>query len=89
MGERVIQPPVQTSEAEAYEAQFAAELESVLGSQPQTNVAVDIPVQTIQQAVAPTSTPVQPDYQPQPTQVATPGQMPNFEQSDQPHFGAQ
>lgn len=89
LGERVIQPPVQTSEAEAYEAQFAAELESVLGSQPQTNVAVDIPVQTIQQAVAPTPALVQPDYQPQPTQVAIPDQMPNFEQSDQSQFGAQ
>jgi hypothetical protein len=89
LGERVIQPPVQTSEAEAYEAQFAAELESVLGPQPQTNVAVDIPVQTAHQAVTPTPIPAQPSYQPQPVQVAAPDQMQNFEQPNQPHFGAQ
>jgi CheY-like chemotaxis protein len=89
LGERVIQPPVQTSEAEAYEAQFAAELESVLGPQPQTNVAVDIPVQTAHQAVTPTPIPAQPSYQPQPVQVAAPDQMQNSEQPNQPHFGAQ
>ena len=44
LGERVIQPPVQSPESEAREAQFAAELENVLGGFSQQSTSVDIPV---------------------------------------------
>ena len=44
LGERVIQPPVQSPESEAREAQFAAELENVLGGFSQQSTSVNIPV---------------------------------------------
>ena len=44
LGERVIQPPVQSPESEAREAQFAAEIENVLGGFSQQSTSVNIPV---------------------------------------------
>lgn len=44
LGERVIQPPVQSPESEAREAQFAAEIENVLGGFSQQSASVNIPV---------------------------------------------
>lgn len=59
LGERVIQPPVQNLESEMKEAQFEAELNSVLGSFP--NQPVDIPVGLDQQSIVqPQSQPVSP-----------------------------
>lgn len=49
LGERVIQPPVQNLESEMKEAQFEAELNSVLGSF--SNQPVDIPVDINQQSI--------------------------------------
>ena len=96
LGERVIQPPVQTSEAEMHEAQFAAELESVLGGQPpRSNPVVEIPTQPIpaqpqpaQQNPVEVAQVAQPavNYQ-QPVQVAQTAPMQPGE--IQPHFGAQ
>ena len=50
LGERVIQPPVQNLESEMKEAQFEAELNSVLGSF--SNQPVDIPIDLNQQSIA-------------------------------------
>lgn len=50
LGERVIQPPVQNLESEMKEAQFEAELNSVLGGF--SNQSVDIPVDLNQQSIA-------------------------------------
>ena len=80
LGERVIQPPVQNLESEMKEAQFEAELNSVLGSF--SNQPVDIPVDLNQQSIAqpqpqPASPVFEQNIEPQIPQTTEDATMPN------------
>lgn len=88
LGERVIQPPVQNLESEMKEAQFEAELNSVLGSF--SNQPVDIPVDLNQQSIAQTqSQPVSPVFEqniePRISQATEDAMMPNTQAANPAH----